>query len=103
MKTSEELAASIHSLTRTLIEQAQEGELSSFYETLRLREQVLSELETHTQVSGNNERTEVLLIEARTLNEQLQQSLNQEQKRLLDERSKLQQGDKMRKAYGENR
>ena len=103
MKTSEELAASIHSLTRTLIEQAQEGELSSFYETLRLREQVLSELETHIQVSGNNERTEVLLIEARTLNEQLQQSLNQEQKRLLDERSKLQQGDKMRKAYGENR
>jgi len=103
MKTSEELAATIHSLTKKLIEQAKAGELNSFYETVKLREQVMSELETHTQVSGDNARTETLLIEARTLNEQLQQSLYQEQKKLLDERSKLQRGDKMRKAYNDNR
>jgi len=102
MRTSEELAQAIYERTHDLIKLAQQGELDAFYTAMDAREHLLAELEGHIEVSGDQARTQTLLIEARGLNQQLQDSLTSEQKKLLDERSRIERGGRMKKAYSEN-
>ena len=102
MKTTEELAELICNLSQQLAAAAENGDRTSFYESMAAREQAIDEIESHMAISGDEQRTQQLLVQARAINEQLQSSLTLEQQKLLDLRSELKRGENMKKAYGQN-
>lgn len=101
MPTTEELSASVLSCTKKLIECAQASDLDGFNSALIEREEALKTIEATVSPSGDLERLSANLVETKRLNMLLQQDFAKQQQRLLDEKSALNRGSRMRQAYGD--
>lgn len=101
MQTTEQLSEQVLTLTQALIDSSNNGDLEAFNKALSERNSALRLIEETQAPSGNLEALSANLVKTKELNALLEKDFAKQQKRLLDEKSALNKGVKMRQAYSD--
>jgi len=103
MPTADQLSKSILELTHTLKEKASVDTLDEFLALQQQRDALVQTLELGEHEMVNPDQVRKDLQEAHRVNAELMSTFSAAQGKLLDEKSALNRGSKMREAYDQNR
>ena len=103
MTTIDELSKTVLKQTEAMVQSANSGELELFNQQKMERDELIRQLEELPLEVEDAETARDNLIAAKRLNEALLADLEKSQKILLDERSVIKKGARMRDAYNQNR
>ena len=99
MPSADQIAQQILNLTEKLVACAGSGELEKFNQIQLERGALIDSLESQAIDVEYPEATRETLTRSRDLNNQLMKELSKAEQNLLDQKSELEKGLKMRKAY----
>jgi len=99
--TQDELARAVQRETEALLEAAAHDSIDHFQDILSRRDGLIQHIENESLTLLDSKETLATLVRTRELNEMLITKLNEEQRKLLDAKSKLKKGRQMKDAYGE--
>ena len=103
MTTIDELSQAVLEQTEAMVQSANNGELELFNAHKEQRDALIHQLENQALSVEDAETSRDTLIRAKQLNDTLLADLESRQKKLLDERSAIKKGARMRDAYNQNR
>jgi len=103
MPSADIISATILELTQHMDGLALNGDLEAFVKTQRERDAMVDILERDAHTMDNPERVRDNLLRAQALNQQMMDHFTAAQKTLLNEKSTISKGLKMKQAYGANR
>jgi len=97
-----QLADMILIQTQEMVRLAELGDLEAFRGSQVERDRLIAQLESDTLEVDSPEKVRQTLIDAKQLNDQLRDALQEQERKLLNQKSELKRGQTMRRAYGEN-